>query len=253
MENPGSRRPADRLRELLARRGALPLLGGLAVIVAVAIVALALAAGGGDDGNATGESGGLVSGTPLATPEATVELSDPSVVATRDPNTPIPGTTDGDRLIIAKFGVNAPLSLKVVGGDGVMPNPNGPDDAAYYDFSAWPGLGGTPGSGGNVVISGHVDSGRAACKNGTVPPPCQAVFWDIGKLRTGDEIELLVAGQSHKYKVTGNQSLDAATTNWTQVVSSKSEESITLITCAGDFNPVTREYNHRQVVTGVRI
>ena len=65
-----------------------------------------------------------------------------------------------------------------------MPNPNGSDDVAYYNFSAWPGKGGAPGQGGNSVFAGHVDSGRAPCKNGTVPPPCEAVFWDIGSFRS---------------------------------------------------------------------
>jgi LPXTG-site transpeptidase (sortase) family protein len=86
-----------------------------------------------------------------------------------------------------------------------------------------------------------------------VPPPCQAVFWDIGGLKVGDEIELNVSGKSFKYRVTSNQSVNAATGDWVSIVSSTQQESITLITCGGDFNPVTREYNHRQVVIGVRI
>ena len=75
-----------------------------------------------------------------------------------------------------------------------MANPDGPDDVAYYNFSAWPGKGGAPGLGGNAVFAGHVDSGTKACNNGAVPPPCQAVFWDISALRLGDEVQVHVDG-----------------------------------------------------------
>jgi LPXTG-site transpeptidase (sortase) family protein len=234
----------------------------LAALVAIGVLFVALASGGGgdggngnNDGNANagdGASGGLASGTPLASPEATIDLNRPTPVATLDPNAPRPGNGNGDTLVISKFGVSAPLTYKEVPADGVMPNPNGPDDVAYYDFKNHEGLGGVPGF-GNIVLAGHVDSGRAACRNGTVPPPCQAVFWDIGGLKVGDEIELNVSGKSFKYRVTSNQSVNAATGDWVSIVSSTQQESITLITCGGDFNPVTREYNHRQVVIGVRI
>jgi hypothetical protein len=37
------------------------------------------------------------------------------------------------------------------------------------------------------------------------------------------------------------------------VLTSAGEEKLTIITCSGDFNPSTHEYNSRLVVTGVRI
>ena len=40
-----------------------------------------------------------------------------------------------------------------------------------------------------------------ACKNGSVPPPCQAVFWDINGLRNGDEIEIHLGGTVNRYRV----------------------------------------------------
>src|SRR5690606_8867208 len=132
----------------------------------------------------------------------------------------------GDRLVMAKYGIDAPLSYKTVGANGVMPNPNGPDDVAYYNFSAWPGKGGAPGEGGNTVLAGHVDSGREPCKNGTVPPPCQAVFWDIGKFAIGDEIELHVGGAVYRYRVTSNESVHAQTGPWDQIVAATARESI---------------------------
>jgi LPXTG-site transpeptidase (sortase) family protein len=217
--------------------------------MALILVLVTLSGGGGDDKPSnTDESAGLAADVE-PTPEATIDLARPTVVANNNPTSVSPD----DRLVITKFGVSAPLTLKTVGLDGVMPNPDGPDDSAFYDFSAWPGKGGSPGKGGNAIFSGHVDSGQKACKNGSVPPPCQAVFWDLNNLRLGDEIEIHLSGVVHKYRVTSNQPINAANGPWDQIVSSTAEESLTLITCGGDFNRETREYNNRQVVTAVRI
>ena len=241
------------------RRGLLPIAGGLGVIVIAFVLffVVGLAGGGDGGGGGDGPSGGLVT-QPAGSPtvEATIDLSRPTVVATRDPNAPIPGASEGDRFVVAKIGVDAPLSYKVVyydGVTGVMPNPDGPDDIAYYDFSAFPGKGGTPGAGGNTVFSGHVDSGRVACKNGTVRPPCEAVLWDLSRLRLGDEIEVRLAGQVYRYRVTSNQPVGADSADWDRIVSSTAQESITIITCGGDFNRETGQYDSRQVVTAIRV
>jgi LPXTG-site transpeptidase (sortase) family protein len=228
------------------------LIGAIAATLLIGL-SLAIACGGGDK-KGDGDGGddfhaGLASSTEEPTPEATIDLARPTVVPTANPN--ISSLGNGDRLIITKFGVDAPLTLKKVGTDGQMPDPETPDDVAYYDFTDWPGLGGGPGKGGNSVFAGHVDSGRKACKNGSVRPPCQAVFWDVNKLRTGDEIEVRVNGESFKYSVRANQAVPAATGPWEQIVSSTAEETITLITCGGTFS--NGEYSNRQVVTAVRI
>jgi hypothetical protein len=225
------------------------------VVLLTVVVVVAFASGGGDGAPPSTPAvddhdfAGLKSPEPEATLDPSALL--PTVVPTVDINPQAVG--DGDRLVIAKFGVNAPLTLKTVGTDGVMPNPNGPDDIAIYNFSAWPGKGGSPGLGGNTVLAGHVDSGTKACKNGSVPPPCQAVLWDLNGLRNGDEIELRFGGQSFRYRVTSNQPVSAASGPWDQIVSSTAQESITIITCGGDFNRQTREYSNRQVVTAVRV
>jgi LPXTG-site transpeptidase (sortase) family protein len=228
------------------------LIGAIAATLLIGL-SLAIACGGGNEKGDDGDGGdfhaGLASSTEEPTPEATIDLARPTVVPTANPN--ISSLGNGDRLIITKFGVDAPLTLKKVGTDGQMPDPETPDDVAYYDFTDWPGLGGGPGKGGNSVFAGHVDSGRKACKNGSVRPPCQAVFWDVNTLRTGDEIEVRVNGESFKYSVRANQAVPAATGPWEQIVSSTAEETITLITCGGTFS--NGEYSNRQVVTAVRI
>jgi LPXTG-site transpeptidase (sortase) family protein len=240
------------LDSIKSGRAPLPVIGGLAALVVIGIifVAVALGGGGGDD---DGDGNTVVGATPTAS-SGGLQTSQPTVEATLDPNRPTATVQDhlksvgpDDRLKIAKFGVDAPLTYRSVGLDGVMPNPEGSDDIAYYDFSAWPGKGGAPGI-GNAVLAGHVDSGSKPCKNGTVPPPCQAVLWDLNNLRVGDEIQVVVSGQTFTYVVTSNQPVNATTGPWDQIVTSTQKPTITIITCGGDFNRETREYTNRQVV-----
>jgi hypothetical protein len=257
--------PGNPLERLIANiksgRVPLPLIGGLAALVVIGIIAVgvALSSGGGDGDNndtaATGSTGGL--NTPRVTPTSGsggLQTAQPTPEATADLNQPtaeaqnLTSIEEGDKLIIPSIGVDAPLTYRSVGLDGVMPNPEGPDDIAYYDFSAWPGKGGSGGN-GRVLLAGHVDSGREACKNGTVPPPCQAVLWDLNTLTVGTEIQVVFSDVTYKYQVTANEPVDAATGPWEQIVSSTATPSLAIITCGGDFNRETGEYDKRQVVT----
>ncbi len=234
----------------LGRRPALPLIGALLAAVAIGVLLVVIAIGGGGGSDDDGTDAALAD-----KPSAGLDTEIPTLVATI-PVLPTPVATVGtarvgpsDRFIIRKLGVDAPITLKSVGLDGQMPDPDGPDDVAYYDFSAWPGLGGGPGTGGNAVFAGHVDSGRKACKNGSVKPPCQAVLWDLKKLLPGDEIEVKVSGVSHIYRVTGGQALDP--TDVRPVVTSSAQESITIITCTGEFR--NGEYTSRWVVGALKV
>lgn len=166
--------------------------GGVALTVLIGLLLIAVAASGSENkGSPTlslsptaspGESGGLAAASSPPTEGAPLDLERETV----DENLNMTSVGADDRFIIEKFGVDAPLTYRSVGLDGAMPNPDGPDDVAYYDFSAWPGKGGAPGKGGNAVFAGHVDSGAKPCRNGTVPPPCQAVLWDLNGLKVGD-------------------------------------------------------------------
>lgn len=249
---------ADGSRRILGGRGPFVALGGLAAMVVIGVTLLVAACGGGDNNSSqtptsrvsptVSASGGLATSS-LPTPVGTPLAAEPTVGAAQN----LTSVSAEDRLVIPKYGVNAPLTYRVVGPDGIMPNPTGADDVAYYNFDAWPGKGGAPGLGGNAVFAGHVDSGSTPCKGGTVQPPCEAVFWDIGKLEVGDVVEVLVSGTTHRYSVTSNAPVHAVNGDWDSIVSARAQETITLITCGGDFNPTTREYTHRQVVVAVRI
>src|SRR3954468_23692335 len=145
----------------------------LAIVFGLGVGVMAMSSGGSDDSkSSSGESPRLANGqgpdvgptqVPQApTPEPTVE---PTPMPAPEP-TAVPQLTNlgsGDRLSIPKFGINAPLTYKSVGPNGQMPDPDGSDDVAYYNFSNFPGFGGAPGKGGNAVFAGHVDSGSKRC------------------------------------------------------------------------------------------
>ncbi|HXH21388.1 MAG TPA: class F sortase [Dehalococcoidia bacterium] len=146
----------------------------------------------------------------------------------------------GDRLVIPKIGVNAPVSRMAVPSSGVMPDPTGYFNVVLYDFSALPGLGGTPAS-GNAVLAGHVDCGRCG-PGGT---PSIAVLYYMRNLVPGDTIEYYTqAGQVYRYVVTfaGDYSPSA---DWGSIVASSAAD-ITIITCTGTFSG--GEYSLRRVV-----
>jgi hypothetical protein len=180
----------------------------------------------------------------------------PTPTATLDASTTgSPGDGSGDRLVIAGAKVDAPISLKTVpleGGD--LPTPDGPDEVALYDFAAHPGFGGRPGAGGRIVLGGHVDYAQGPCQDGSIPPPCRAVFWDLSDLDPDDVIELRFADGVHRYRVTASDNIAATDQDkWDQVWTSTPQETIALVTCGGDFNRQTREYASRHVVYGERL
>ncbi|HEX5370088.1 MAG TPA: class F sortase [Dehalococcoidia bacterium] len=246
-------RPGSRLFKDFSPKFAM--LGALLVpVVAIAVAAVVLLSGG-NGGSA--DNSAIVKPVDTATPVASVTAQALAVDATAAPTgtPPIPGSEQNDRIIITKANVDAPIKYKDVPPQGgALPSPDTPDDVVFYDFAGFDGFGGSPGVGGNAIFSGHVDSGHMACKNGTVQPPCEAVFWDINKLSQGDIIEIDLGDFVYKYSVTGAQDIKADdVAKWADVWKATPTESITLITCAGDFNRTTSEYDSRHVVTAARL
>lgn len=173
-----------------------------------------------DTGTAFNVTSILHDGTPLAAPATT-------------PTDESPVT----RLRIPSIGVDANVVTKGVDANGVMQVPNNAVDVAWYGFAS------RPGSGGNVVFSGHVDF------HGVGP----AVFWNLGKLNKGDRIDVALAdGTTYHYSVIGKGVFDADTAPVDQIVGPTPAESVTLITCTGVFNAATRQYNERLVVRAER-
>jgi LPXTG-site transpeptidase (sortase) family protein len=207
-----------------------------------------------DAGMPGAESGAVtIAGTPDATPLAGTATTTPTAVplptAVKSPtpaNPVVPAIADASatapvqtqtpitRVRIPRIGVNAPVEIKSLDGDGTMQAPDSSNVVAWYDFSA------QPGSEGNAVFAGHLDYA------GVGP----AVFWDLGKLQSGDEIDVADEdGRSFRYRVASVRSY-SVTADAGPIVASAGNPTITLITCDGTFNHATGEYNQRIVVTG---
>ena len=161
-----------------------------------------------------------------------------SRVSTPEPE-PEPEPVEGVAPIalqVDSVGVDAPIELGAV-VEGVMLDPSGPWVVSWYEPL------GKVGEGGNVVMAGHVDYWDVG----------PAVFWDIRNLPAGEVIRVVGEdGKNYEYAVQWTQSYlaDQLTPEVIQgeIVGDTDEETLTLITCGGDFDPATGEYNERWVV-----
>jgi sortase (surface protein transpeptidase) len=209
--------------------------------------------------------------TPTSTPTAT-ETPEPTETAEPTPELPVnveitslaafvdeygyPSTATYATLRIPRFGVDAQVSEKHVGnGAATMPNPNGPAEVAYYDMSAWDGLGGVPGGGQNAIFSGHRDYAAHVAYAG-VDFRGLGVFAKLGEVDLGDLIEVEFEGRTLRYQVVDVIQVAAnTTTNWAEIWSSDTGgvDTITLYTCGGEFVPSERSYQDRVVVRAERV
>jgi len=156
------------------------------------------------------------------------------------------------RMRIPSLGVDAGISYRWVDTNGQMPDPSGPGDVAWYDFAGWSGYGGYPGAGNNAVFAGHVDRNGPVDYAG-VHYTGPGIFSGLWQLGPGAEIEVDVeGGASLTYTVAWVKDVGTGD-DWKSVVSSETGgvDSITLITCSGDFDAENHAYSHRTVVRAV--
>jgi len=154
-----------------------------------------------------------------------------------------PAAESSMRFKIPSIGVDAPVTIRSIGSDGQMGAPNGRFDVVWYDFSAFAGMGGYPGEGGNAVFSGHVD----------YHPNYEAVFWDLRLVGPGDVIEVVLPnGTSVRYSVQWSETISHES-EFSSYVTKTGADVITIVTCQGTFDAATHNYNSRLVVRGVRI
>jgi sortase (surface protein transpeptidase) len=182
----------------------------------------------------------------IATTEALAEVPTtgarrpgPVILAASSVAAPEPEPVEGVAPIalqVDSVGVDAPIELGNV-ADGVMQDPSGPWVVSWYEPL------GKIGEGGNVVMAGHVDYWNVG----------PAVFWDVRYLPEGEIIRVVGEdGKNYEYAVQWTQSYlaDQLTPEVIQedIVGDTGEETLTLITCGGEFDPATGEYNERWVV-----
>lgn len=126
--------------------------------------------------------------------------------------------------------------------DGVMQNPSGPFVVAWYKETGRLGE-----ERNNIVLAGHLDYWDVG----------PAIFYDLWKVEAGNKVQVTgKTGATFVYKVDWVKDykiadLDTATIQ--EIIGPTKNESLTLITCGGDFDYDSGEYESRIVVRASRI
>lgn len=137
-------------------------------------------------------------------------------------------------LSIPRIGVDARVQPVDLAEDGAMGAPSGPWTVGWWD------RGFLPGQPGSAVMDGHVDYRNVG----------PAVFWNLGKLRPGDEIRVTMPGDRIVTFVVERTVVYAADTAvpLDLIFAPSDVPRLNLITCTGTFNPSSRTYDRRLVV-----
>lgn len=95
-----------------------------------------------------------------------------------------------------------------------------------------------PGSGGNVVLAGHVQSITSG-----------DVFANVDQLKSGDMIQVYTQSGTVTYVV---RKVAEVSNDDVSVLRNGSHETLTLITCSGTWLPLQHDYSERTVVVADR-
>lgn len=145
-------------------------------------------------------------------------------------------------LTISKLGINKARILAMgINAKGELDTPRNIFDVGWYESS------GKPGQGGTMVIDGH---------NGG--PHVLGVFKNLPNLASGDIITVERGdGLIYKYEVVENNEILLSDADNYMATATKSprygEESITLITCTGEWSQQQQTYLSRQFVRAVLV
>ncbi len=102
----------------------------------------------------------------------------------------------------------------------------------------WFNLGPRPGESGSAVIAGHLDSSTGP-----------AVFWDLKKLRIGDDVSIITgSGTTQTFRVTRTAVYTTKTAPLTELFGTASGAHLNLITCAGSWDKAQGKYDERLAV-----
>lgn len=151
------------------------------------------------------------------------------------------------RFVIPGLYIDAPVITETLDADSIPRVPGRPDQVAWYDFSASPGLG------SNAVFMGHVDWQT----RDRVPIP--GVFYRLREMKIGDVIEVTLEDQtSLRYRVTGNVAALYDDPNVVKAMNPTNRDVITIVTCGGSWagnrsTPNGGNYSHRIVVRAERV
>lgn len=105
-------------------------------------------------------------------------------------------------------------------------------EAAWYNFSAVPG---TP---GNAVLVGHVDTYRGP-----------AVFYDLYQLRHGEPVYVTIGGRRVRFAVQGVTEVRKDLFPVSRIFGATNRRRLWIITCGGAFDYTTRHYMDNIIVS----
>jgi len=148
---------------------------------------------------------------------------------------PIVQTSPPVRMRIPALGIDTAVQWVGVDAEGRMDVPSNYTEVAWYE------RGPSPGTPGNSVIAGHLDS--------TTGP---AVFYRLEDLQPGDEIITSTQdGQEYRFVVTTSEVYDAVDAPLDRIFGNAIRPQLNLITCDGAFDQSQRQYDKRLVVYSV--
>jgi hypothetical protein len=136
---------------------------------------------------------------------------------------PIP---PGTRLELSRLHVAAPIT-DVAAVGGVMQIPRDPHTVGWWTGGAEPGD-----AHGTVVIVGHINYAGVSGALSALP-----------NLRPGDSLSLLGSGYRHTYRIVAIRSYPKTSGIPANVFSRSGTPRLVLITCGGDFDSATGNYD----------
>jgi sortase (surface protein transpeptidase) len=141
------------------------------------------------------------------------------------------------KLVIDAANVNHEVEvLEII--DGVMQAPTGPNVVSWYKETA------RLGENNNIVIAAHVNWWN-------VP---EGPFYHLQDLQEGDRIEILGEdGRTYVYEVQWVRQESNLEAPDPEVVGPTDEQSLTLITCGGEWDASISEYNERTVARAIQV
>jgi LPXTG-site transpeptidase (sortase) family protein len=185
-----------------------------------------------------GIAAGITYGTPR--PESTPAPARPAAVepalqlpvSTVQQPQPVAVDPKPVRLMIPAISLDAKIEARGLDAKRNLDTARDPNDVAWYD------LGPMPGQQGNAIINGHVDWWTG-----------DAVFTRLGRVRPGDTVEVVRAdGRIITFRITLLQRVGAGT-RLPSLFAKSSQATLTLITCAGVWNPLTLTNTERLLVS----
>lgn len=147
--------------------------------------------------------------------------------------------TTGAPAAIALRGVTAPVVPIRTAPDGQLAVPDPATTVGWWMPSALPG-----GTGGTTVLAGHVDSRLTGL----------GAFSVLRELQPGEIVAIRDAqGRMINYSVTARQEYGKAQLPVQELFVSGGPPRLVLITCGGEFDPVSRSYADNVVVYAVPV